>query len=237
MEVSSWKEHSGIHDQFLGGYNRNIANRGHCQNIQHPISKLDTLAGIAIKYGVEVADIKKMNGLVTDSQMFAHNTLHIPPHGRHPPSPCFPNGSSPTGQDNPDSACFELFESCHSLKRKSSEEKLPSQIKKSASEVFSMVEYKKRASEDGSVHRKSLMSRRQKSRSLANETLDDIIATVVEGGEGDTLVKGHQSEANLPGLLLKQDNSSRGGFRARSAKGLALRQKSGSRTSLTMHVV
>ncbi|KHN05451.1 hypothetical protein glysoja_020416 [Glycine soja] len=33
--------------------------------IQHPISKLDKLAGIAIKYGVEVADIKKMNGLFT----------------------------------------------------------------------------------------------------------------------------------------------------------------------------
>ncbi|KAL9296280.1 hypothetical protein ACSQ67_022176 [Phaseolus vulgaris] len=38
------------------------------------VSKLDTLAGIAIKYGVE---------------MFALNTLHIPLNGKHPP----PNSS------------------------------------------------------------------------------------------------------------------------------------------------
>ena len=83
--------------------------------IQHPVSKMDTLAGIAIKYGVEVskypqlfllflkmvlfnnsifqvADIKKMNGLVTDLQMFALKYLHIPLPGRHPPSPCLSNG-------------------------------------------------------------------------------------------------------------------------------------------------
>ncbi|KAE8022982.1 hypothetical protein FH972_008739 [Carpinus fangiana] len=65
--------------------------------IQHPVSKLDTLAGIAIKYGVEVADIKKMNGLVTDRQMFALKSLRIPLPGRHPPSPCLSNGSITPG--------------------------------------------------------------------------------------------------------------------------------------------
>ncbi|RDX71183.1 LysM and putative peptidoglycan-binding domain-containing protein 2 [Mucuna pruriens] len=55
--------------------------------IQHQVSKLDTLAGVAIKYGVEVADIKRMNGLATDLQMFALKTLKIPLPGRHPPSP------------------------------------------------------------------------------------------------------------------------------------------------------
>ena len=34
-----------------------------------------------------MADIKKMNGLLTDHQMFALKTLHIPLPGRHPPSP------------------------------------------------------------------------------------------------------------------------------------------------------
>lgn len=36
----------------------------------------------------QVADIKKMNGLVTDFQMFALKSLQIPLPGRHPPSPC-----------------------------------------------------------------------------------------------------------------------------------------------------
>ncbi|KAG0559228.1 hypothetical protein KC19_10G088800 [Ceratodon purpureus] len=53
--------------------------------IEHTVSKLDTLAGVAIKYGVEVADIKRFNGLTTDLQMFALKTLRIPP-ARHPHS-------------------------------------------------------------------------------------------------------------------------------------------------------
>lgn len=51
--------------------------------IVHEVSKLDTLAGVAIKYGVEVADVKRSNGLVTDFQMFAHKTLRIPVGRRH----------------------------------------------------------------------------------------------------------------------------------------------------------
>ncbi|GMJ13008.1 hypothetical protein like AT5G08200 [Hibiscus trionum] len=66
--------------------------------IEHPVSRFDTLAGVAIKYGVEVADIKKMNGLVTDLQMFALKTLQIPLPGRHPPSPCLSNGSETPGE-------------------------------------------------------------------------------------------------------------------------------------------
>ncbi|GLJ32854.1 hypothetical protein SUGI_0661820 [Cryptomeria japonica] len=61
--------------------------------IEHTVSKLDTLAGIAIKYGVEVSDIKRMNGLMTDLQMFAHKTLHIPLPGRHPPSAALSNNA------------------------------------------------------------------------------------------------------------------------------------------------
>ncbi|KAG5377175.1 hypothetical protein IGI04_041771 [Brassica rapa subsp. trilocularis] len=68
----------------------NSPDRGY---IEHRVSKFDTLAGIAIKYGVEVADVKKMNGLVTDLQMFALKSLQIPLPGRHPPSPCLSNGS------------------------------------------------------------------------------------------------------------------------------------------------
>jgi len=54
---------------------------------------MDTLAGIAIKYGVEISDIKRANSLVTDSQMFAHKTLLIPLPGMPMPSSVKLNGS------------------------------------------------------------------------------------------------------------------------------------------------
>lgn len=44
----------------------------------HKVSKNDNLAGIAIKYGIAVADIKQVNGLLTDNGMFAKDTLLIP---------------------------------------------------------------------------------------------------------------------------------------------------------------
>lgn len=47
----------------------------------HKVSKHDTLAGLAIKYGVTVFDIKKANGLLSDGAMFAMETLIIPLHG------------------------------------------------------------------------------------------------------------------------------------------------------------
>lgn len=66
--------------------------------ILHRVSRFDTLAGVAIKYGVEVADVKRVNGLTTDLQMFAHKTLRVPLHGRHPPAaaPSPPSSFSPT---------------------------------------------------------------------------------------------------------------------------------------------
>lgn len=44
-----------------------------------------------------MADIKRLNGLATDLQMFALKTLHIPLPGRHPPSPSLSDGSSSSG--------------------------------------------------------------------------------------------------------------------------------------------
>ncbi|KAG6482698.1 hypothetical protein ZIOFF_059335 [Zingiber officinale] len=62
--------------------------------IEHHISKLDTLASVAIKYGVEIVDIKRTNGLTTYLQLFAHKILLIRLLGRHPPStPIQCNGS------------------------------------------------------------------------------------------------------------------------------------------------
>ncbi|KAG5531687.1 hypothetical protein RHGRI_026343 [Rhododendron griersonianum] len=93
--------------------------------IEHRVSKMDTLAGVAIKYGVEVSDIKRMNGLVTDLQMFALQSLHIPLPGRHPPSPCLSNGLDNQGlssseQTPPRRRHSDLFESLQSLNLKPS---------------------------------------------------------------------------------------------------------------------
>ncbi|KAL0736317.1 hypothetical protein Bca4012_012527 [Brassica carinata] len=107
----------------------NSPDRGY---IEHRVSKFDTLAGIAIKYGVEVADVKKMNGLVTDLQMFALKSLHIPLPGRHPPSPCLSNGSLHHGEGcschelepRTDSNNNDVFDSFQSLRLKSSEKKV-----------------------------------------------------------------------------------------------------------------
>ncbi|KAJ0266136.1 hypothetical protein HA466_0001820 [Hirschfeldia incana] len=112
---------------FPGG--SNSPDRGY---IEHRVSKFDTLAGIAIKYGVEVADVKKMNGLVTDLQMFALKSLQIPLPGRHPPSPCLSNGSLLHGEgcschelEPPnDSNTNDVFDSFQSLRLKSSEKKV-----------------------------------------------------------------------------------------------------------------
>ena len=70
-----------------GGGNGGVGGCNGLSYLEHHVSKFDTLAGVAIKYGVEVADIKRMNGLATDLQMFALKTLKIPLPGRHPPSP------------------------------------------------------------------------------------------------------------------------------------------------------
>lgn len=46
--------------------------------ITHKVDKMDTLAGLAIKYNVSVSDIKRCNGLLSDTAMFARDTLLIP---------------------------------------------------------------------------------------------------------------------------------------------------------------
>ncbi|KAJ8773537.1 hypothetical protein K2173_005783 [Erythroxylum novogranatense] len=97
--------------------------------IEHPVSKFDTLAGVAIKYGVEVSDIKKLNGLVTDLQMFALKSLQIPLPGRHPPSPCPSKSSGSLGQNNsvqtpPCRMQADIFDSIKTVRPNSSEWKI-----------------------------------------------------------------------------------------------------------------
>lgn len=95
--------------------------------LQHEVSRMDTLAGIAIKYGVEISDIKRANSLVTDSQMYAHKALLIPLPGRPMPSSVKLNGSSlrskrawaPNNQQNRD-----IMDSLDSVKSKQQQSSL-----------------------------------------------------------------------------------------------------------------
>ncbi|KAJ8548881.1 hypothetical protein K7X08_029862 [Anisodus acutangulus] len=163
--------------------------------IQHPVSKFDTLAGVAIRYGVEVADIKRINGLVSDLQMFALKTLHIPLPGRHPPSPVLSNGQDTQGPSSSDQTSSshrhsDIFDSFQSLKLKSSPQPKVSPAmnslqgyygleppdQKAASEGFEMAVYRKGGShylEDGpfyksSPHSNPPLSLQRKSKSVAN---------------------------------------------------------------------
>ncbi|XP_072963708.1 uncharacterized protein [Typha angustifolia] len=93
--------------------------------IEHRVTKMDTLAGIAIKYGVEVADIRRLNGLVTDLQMFAHKTLQIPLPGRHPPSLLVADGSDNSREQTPPRQPYnDILDSLQSLKLKPSSHKV-----------------------------------------------------------------------------------------------------------------
>ncbi|KAL1213350.1 hypothetical protein V5N11_025893 [Cardamine amara subsp. amara] len=170
--------------------------------IEHRVSKFDTLAGIAIKYGVEVADITKLNGLVTDLQMFALASLRIPLPGRHPPSPCFSNGSLNHGegcseQTSPSATNGnhqDVFDSFQSLRLKPSEKKISPAMNslqgyyglkpknRRASEVFEMAIHKKEAShlQDNDQYltpfpaTSTPLSHHRKSRSLVDAVIAEV---------------------------------------------------------------
>ncbi|OMO60126.1 hypothetical protein CCACVL1_24381 [Corchorus capsularis] len=241
--------------------------------IEHPVSRFDTLAGVAIKYGVEVADIKKMNGLVTDLQMFALKTLQIPLPGRHPPSPCLSNGSDIPGRSSANQAPVQnlppdLLDSFQSLRLTPPRRVSPAMSslqgyyglkpteQKTMSEGFEMAVYRKGEAhylEDGPFLKPSPSSGRplqlhRKSRSLANGFFDENgeavadIMSAVEAKDGepdksnDKLIRRRQkSEADFtartPERLLKEDNTSGGGFSTITGKGLALRSKAASRVN------
>ncbi|WZN61850.1 LysM domain-containing protein [Chloropicon roscoffensis] len=65
----------------------------------HKVSKLDTLAGIAIKYNVEVGALKVANGLYSDMSLFARDHVKIPKK-KLPPSMYYKPESKSAGGGN-----------------------------------------------------------------------------------------------------------------------------------------
>lgn len=262
MEREKWNENNSngyFENQVLCDYDRESVTMSSSSSpprlgyIEHHVSKFDTLVGIAIKYGVEVTDIKRMNSLVTDHQMFALKTVQIPLPGRHPPSPCLSNGSITPGNGNsthspPDNANRELLESFQSTKLKSSDRKVsPAMI--SLQGYYGLPS---NPSENGSSSKNSPnsyrpLSRHRKSKSLVNVILEEIMEKddTAPGAQpwelssvkrNDKLVQRRQKSvvdfSRIPELILREDNSSSGGLPSRTGKGLALRQKAASRTPL-----
>lgn len=93
--------------------------------LEHEVSRMDTLAGIAIKYGVQISDIKRSNGLVSDSQMYARKALLIPLPGRPMPSSVRFNGSTETSkrawaQNNQQNRDLDSLDSSKSSQQRSS---------------------------------------------------------------------------------------------------------------------
>ncbi|KAL9372256.1 hypothetical protein Peur_034500 [Populus x canadensis] len=242
--------------------------------IEHQVSKRDTLAGVAIKYGVEVADIKRLNGLSTDLQMFALKTLLIPLPGRHPPSPILSNGSaSPGGNDvdmtPPWPRHSNVLETLESLSLKSPQQKvspamstlqnfygLKSSKCKDSAEGMEMAVYRRGSLDylnEGLLHRATPVSGPSYSNHRSINLADDFLSENGLAAEYNPLSEAREGEGEKSNekfvrrrqkadadprsgtteMLLKEENN--GGSRAFSpvtGKGLSMRPKSASRTSL-----
>ncbi|KAL4327376.1 hypothetical protein HN51_034604 [Arachis hypogaea] len=265
MEMFMWKETNGYyHDQFACGYGKKVPKMmSSCASppialgcIQHSISKMDTLAGIAIKYGVEVADIKKVNGLVTDRQMFALRTLHIPLPGRHIPISffislfnsehdnylCFQKALvralsmqkyCNSGHSPIDVASSKLSESFRSLEANSSGQKLTASMNASQG-YYGTVPTDLEATTCSKDSLDSATSNRpchhQKSRSLAESIMDEVMQK--SEMEHNNNKRSTESDIRATEILMKEESIV--GLPSRKGNSLALRQKSASRIALHM---
>lgn len=227
--------------------------------IEHRVTKMDTLAGVAIKYGVEVADIRRLNGLVTDLQMFAHKSIQIPLPGRHPPSSIPSYGSANNGeQTRPHRPLIDALDSFQSPMLKSPPCKI-SPAMSSLRGYYGLTPTKRGPTPEAwerAVHKTGrplpgespisdpLYSWNRRSRSVADtfslenggEVVEDKIVGAVDKSEADRSIRRRQKADAQPSQqapeLLLEDSS--GGFSGRTLKGPALRPKSGSRTDMDM---
>ncbi|CAL9031804.1 unnamed protein product [Prunus brigantina] len=228
--------------------------------IEHQVSKMDTLAGVAIKYGVEVADIKRMNGFATDLQMFALKTLKIPLPGRHPPSSPLSLRENNTEKSTPCLGQAIVLEPFRSVGSKAPKEKvtpamstlqkyygLRSPNLRDTAEGMEMAVYRSRSSEYFNDEVLSPLSESHPNKSrhssidllAENGAMADYTPLAEPGnGEGEKSVRRRQKAevdngTGTPERLLKGENSGgSSGFSSSTGNGLAMRQKSASRAVL-----
>lgn len=216
--------------------------------IEHQVSKMDTLAGVAIKYGVEVADIKRLNSLSTDLQMFALKTLLIPLPGRHPPSDASSasaeaNGNGKMKSSPPHIGQSNILESFLPLGLKPPKQKLSPAMNTLHKFYGLKPPNHKRPSEgtEMSVYRTGSLDYLTEGRFLPENGGDSL----ADAGEGEksseySIRRRQKSETDLrsadttPERMLKEENGGgSSGFSPLTGKGLALRGKSASRAQLT----
>ncbi|KAK8969179.1 F-box protein [Platanthera guangdongensis] len=219
--------------------------------IEHRVTRMDTLAGVAIKYGVEVADIRRLNGLVTDLQMFAHKTLQIPLPGKHPPSVVMSNGSTQNGEKTPPRHPHDdILGSMQSLKLKPPSLRV-SPAMCSLRSYYGLAQPNRRLSPEGTemtIYKAGkpflsddqtlpqspisdpFHSRHRKSRSLVNvialengETTEESDKSIRRRQKADT-----EPSPWPPEMLIKEEVTL-GTSSGRAGKGLAFRSKPGSR--------
>ncbi|KAK9059941.1 hypothetical protein SSX86_020645 [Deinandra increscens subsp. villosa] len=243
-----------------GGGGGSSVGDGGCGYIKHTVTKFDTLAGVAIKYGVEVADINRMNGLTTDIQMFSRKTLHIPLPGRHPPSPIMSNGYNIKGPDTstpPNRRPSDLFDSINSLKLSSSAPRTVSPSMDALRDYYGLKPTNQNGINGLSIEHgpKQPQTSHQphglhrKCRSFACELPDSCainVETPTTNGKTpdsdtwyDKLMRRRSSEIDFqnhtPEMILKPDTTTAAtttsAFSPAAGKGLALRPKATSRTA------
>ncbi|XP_010037020.2 uncharacterized protein LOC104425873 [Eucalyptus grandis] len=201
--------------------------------IEHEVSRMDTLAGIAIKYGVEVADIKRINGLATDFQIFALKTLRIPLPGRHPPSASLPNTAASSGDISAEKASSSAGH--YNLSKSSELFKWTSCIHNNRLKGHELP-----ASDSTSKHQKMGSGFLAENGSIVDYTsIFDVIDTEGEGSNTKSTRNYQETKAGSPNAtpekLLKEENvGGNSSFLPTRGKALALRAKSASRTSLAI---
>nr|CAD1836218.1 unnamed protein product [Ananas comosus var. bracteatus] len=221
--------------------------------IEHRVSKMDTLAGVAIKYGVEVADIRRLNSLMTDLQMFARKSLKIPLPGKHPPSP-FASEDSANGREltPPRRPRSDILYSLETLKLKPP----PCKISPAMSRLqgyYGLTPPKRGPLFDGtkmavyktdkslymkdeqllpqhSPNSEPLPNRHKKSKSMVNELYFENSEII-----GERRIDEAAESDNEKSIRRRQKGDSEPlGFSRKAGKGLALRPKSGSRPDIDL---
>ncbi|CAL4912158.1 unnamed protein product [Urochloa decumbens] len=197
--------------------------------VLHRVCRFDTLAGVAIKYGVEVADVKRANGLTTDLQMFAHKTLRVPLHGRHPPAAA--TSSSPSHADR-----AREWTTRRPPKNAASFDPFLKPPRSTVSPSMSLLQGyygltptpKGNLTDEGTEMATYTNGQHRKARSLSS-------SFSLENGDGNW----EADEAEKPirrrqkadaELTTREDNG--GGLLARAGQGLAMRPKCGSRADM-----
>ncbi|KAG2544161.1 uncharacterized protein LOC120687738 [Panicum virgatum] len=198
----------------------------------HRVCRFDTLAGVAIKYGVEVVDVKRANGLTTDLQMFAHKTLRVPLHGRHPPAAATSAPSSSPSHAH----CTREWTMCRPPKNAASLDPFLKPPRSTVSPSMSLLQGyygltptpNENLINEGTEMTTYIRGQHRKARSLSSSFALENGDANKETDDAEKPIRRRQ-KADVE-LTTREDSG--GSLLARAGQGLAMRPKSGSRADM-----